>query len=284
MLIDAHTHVFPPRFKEIRDNLLLRDPTFGELYANPKSVMATVDELLVTMDNGVVDVAVAVGLGWLDGHLAREANDYLMDQVSRHADRLIGFCSLSPMWGKRALKEEVERCMKGGLSGIGEIHADPQGFRIDDSIVMDPVMELALEYEVPVLVHGSEPVGHSYPGKGHSTPDALLGLVKAYPDVKIILAHWGGGLPFYALMPEVASALDNVYFDSAASVRLYDPKIYDTAVAILGAEKILFASDYPVVDQPVALNHLMRSTLMPTSQRQILGGNASILFKLHDVS
>ena len=284
MLIDAHTHVFPPRFKEIRDDLLLRDPTFRELYTNPKSAMATADDLLVSMDNASVDVAVAVGIGWLDAGLAGEANDYLMKQVTCHAGRLIGFCSVSPMWEKRAVEEEVERCVKGGLIGIGEIHADPQGFRIDDKATMDPVMGLASEYKIPVLVHGSEPVGHSYPGKGHSTPDALLRFVESYPDVDIILAHWGGGLPLYALMPEVASALNNVYFDSAASVRLFSPKIYETVVSVLGSERVLFASDYPVVAQSAALDHFMLSDLMSTNRAQILGMNASMLFKLQDKS
>ena len=45
----------------------------------------------------------------------------------------------------------------------------------------------------------------------------------------IIAAHWGGGLPFYALMPEVRDALQNVWFDTAAGHLLYDRRSIDAS-------------------------------------------------------
>ena len=49
-------------------------------------------------------------------------------------------------------------------------------------------------------------------------------------------AHWGGGLPFYALMPEVEDSLSNVYFDSAASPFLYDASVFPTVAGLVGRE------------------------------------------------
>jgi hypothetical protein len=46
MIIDIHTHVFPPGVRDARDEFLSRDATFRELYANPKARIATADELL----------------------------------------------------------------------------------------------------------------------------------------------------------------------------------------------------------------------------------------------
>jgi len=45
--------------------------------------------------------------------------------------------------------------------------------------------------------------------------------------LKIVCAHWGGGLPFYALMPEVGKSFTNVFFDTAATVFLYQPQIFE---------------------------------------------------------
>ena len=67
------------------------------------------------------------------------------------------------------------------------------------------------------LAPGSEPVGHAYAGKGDTFPGELLAMAQRFPNARIVGAHWGGGLPFYAHMPEVREALANVWFDSAAS-------------------------------------------------------------------
>ena len=68
-----------------------------------------------------------------------------------------------------------------------------------------------------------------------------------YPNVKIVCAHWGGGLPFYALMPEVRDALENVWFDTAASPFLYSPEVFSSVAALVGTEKILPGSDFPLI-------------------------------------
>ena len=80
MIIDSHVHVYPPSFRERRDEIAARDATFRELYANPDAVLAdAADNLLTAMDEAGVDVAVAVGIGWTDREVAREANDYLAE-------------------------------------------------------------------------------------------------------------------------------------------------------------------------------------------------------------
>ena len=103
MIIYSHVHVFPASFSDQREELVQRDATFRELYSNPKAVLATVEELMEAMDSAEVDAAVAVGIGWSDIELAREANDHLADAVSRSNGQLIGFCAVSPTWGEAAI-------------------------------------------------------------------------------------------------------------------------------------------------------------------------------------
>jgi hypothetical protein len=85
------------------------------------------------------------------------------------------------------------------------------------------------------LTHSSEPVGHEYAGKGSVTPDVLYRFVLAFPGLKLVCAHWGGGLPFYALMPEVEKALANVFFDTAATVFLYKPEVFEHVSRVIGS-------------------------------------------------
>ena len=89
-----------------------------------------------------------------------------------------------------------------------------------------------------------------------------------------MLAHWGGGLPYYALMPEVAEALKNVYFDSSASPYLYRPEIFQHVANIVGVRKILFGSDYPLMPPSRIINQLRSLKMGREAEDAILGANA----------
>ena len=279
MIIDSHVHVYPPSFRERRGEIARRDATFRELYSNPNAALADAGDLLAAMDAAGVGVAVAVGIGWTDRGVAREANDYLAECVARSGGRLLAFGSVNPAWGGDAIAE-VERCAAMGLAGVGELHPDTQGFGIDDAAVMGPLMAATGRLGMPVLTHASEPVGHSYPGKGTVTPDKLLRFIEAFPGQTVIAAHWGGGLPFYALMPEVKAALADTYFDTAASPFLYTPDIFGAVARVIGAERVLFGTDFPLIAQPRLLAQVRGSGLSDDEQAMITGGNAARLFGL----
>ena len=148
---------------------------------------------------------------------------------------------------------------------------------------MAPVMDLARELSLPVLVHCSEPAGHLYPGKGVTTPDRIWRFIRNFPDNVIICAHWGGGLPFYSLMPEVSAALSNVYFDSAASPFLYRPEVYPTVASLVGAERILFATDFPLMSPSRPLAEVAGLPLAEQDRRLILGENGARLFGFEEL-
>ena len=274
MIIDSHCHILPPKFQERRSRLVAQDETFAALFARESARMATADTLVQAMDQAEVSRSVVMGMGWTDLLVAREANDYIIEAVQQNPQRLTGFCSVNPAWGDAAL-EEVERCAAAGLTGVGELHPDTQGFDITDGASLAPLMDAARRLGLPVLVHGSEPVGHLYTGKGATTPEKLCRFIENFPGNTIICAHWGGGLPFYALMPEVSDLLPNVYFDTAASPLLYRPGVVPAAAGLIGPEKILFATDYPLIRHKRMLRQVTESGLEPAAQEAILGGNAA---------
>lgn len=279
MIIDAHTHIFSPQIISRRDEYIRRDPCFARLYSNPKAKLVTVQELLVSMDRFEIETSAVAGIGWSTPELCREGNDYLLDCLARYPQRLIGLASLQPKSGEETLKE-LERCVQGGVKGIGEMRPDLQDFDLSDEGVLADVITILVSHNLVWLSHASEPVGHNYPGKGSVTPELLYPFILRNPKLKIILAHWGGGLPFYALMPEVKTALTNVFFDTAASPYLYRPDVYGQALDILGETNILFGSDYPLMSPDRAIKEISQAGLSENARTAILGGNARRAFNL----
>ena len=276
MIIDFHTHVFPPQMKKKRARYIDSDPCFAILYSEKNAKLATADELIASMDKAGVDISVIVNIGWTTHELCVETNDYILESVARYPQRLIGFCAVQPNSYEAAIAE-IERCAKEGIRGIGEIRPDMQLFDLRDEEVMEPLVKVISKHKLILLTHASEPVGHEYPGKGSITPDVLYPLIAKFPDLTIVCAHWGGGLPFYALMPEVKKAMRNVFFDTAASPLLYTPQVYSQVIQLVGADKILFGSDYPLLAQSRLLGEIRSLDLPEETKNLILSGNAQRL-------
>jgi predicted TIM-barrel fold metal-dependent hydrolase len=279
VIIDFHTHIFPPELRENREQYLGRDPCFDHLYSDPKAKLATAEDLIASMDREGIDLSIVLNIGWTSHQMCVETNDYIMEAVSRYPKRLVGFCALQPKAGEAAIAE-LERCARGGMRGIGEMRPDIQGFDLGDEAAVRTMVEAAAEHQFILLTHASEPVGHLYSGKGNITPDILYRFICQFPQIPIVLAHWGGGLPFYALMPEVGRALENVFFDTAATPFLYRPEIFTHVGQIVGFDKILFGTDYPLLSPGRIMKQLRSVGLGEEAEGLILGGNAERLLGL----
>lgn len=279
MRIDAHVHIFPPSVSSDRARYLEADVTFRTLYAGARAATARAEDLIAAMDRAGIDMAVLANIGWNAHALCRETNDYLLEAAGRYPGRLVPFCGVNPLSGERAV-EEIERCAARGARGVGELHPDTQGYSLAERDLMAPVMLAAARNHMPVLAHASEPVGHEYAGKGRVTPDVLYRFITHFPGSRIILAHWGGGLPFYALMPEVRKALANVWFDTAASPFLYEPAVFDRVADLVGPKRVLFATDFPLIQPERLLRQVEQSRLTPEAMRLVLGDNTAALLGL----
>ena len=276
MVMDFHTHLFPPWAHERRSELLQRDATFATLYSDPRAVLTTAEDLISSMDRAGVETSAALNIGWTDAELCVQTNDYILAAAARYPRRLVAFCAVQPR-SADAAAAEAARCARAGARGLGELRPDVQGFSLRDPAHLLPLVAEVERNGLILVFHASEPVGHIYPGKGTVTPDQLYAFACLFPNLKIVAAHWGGGLPFYALMPEVSQALKNVYFDTAASHLLYRPQVYSLALSVVGAEKVLFGSDYPLISQAGALQRVRELGLEEGVDRLILGGNAKRL-------
>ncbi|MEO7001324.1 MAG: amidohydrolase family protein [Ktedonobacterales bacterium] len=274
MIIDFHTHIFPPEIVAQREAFAARDAWFADLYSDPRAKMATADQLVAAMDADGVDMAVTFSFGWSDQAIAEECNSYVLDSLYRFPGRLVGLAVVQPLARARALAE-VERCAQAGMRGVGELMPHGQGYRLSDVALLTPLVEVMQAHNLFLLTHTSEPVGHLYKGKGNVSTEDFATFIQTFPALRVVAAHWGGGFPFYELMPEVQAAAANVWYDSAASLYLYRPTIFPTVAAITGPEKLLWASDYPLLAQRRMLDYIRNAGLDDEALSLALGGNAA---------
>ena len=138
---------------------------------------------------------------------------------------------------------------------------------------MQPLIDEAREQTMPIVIHASEPVGHDYPGKGRVTPDMLYKLALNFPEARLVFAHWGGGLPFYGLMPEVPDLIKNVFFDTAASPFLYKEEIFRSVTNIIGYDRVVLGTDFPLLDQNRVIRQLINACISDDAKEAILYKN-----------
>lgn len=279
-IVDAHIHIFPEEIVEHRERFLERDDWFRQLYESPRARLATADELVTSMDGCGIDISIACGFPWRDEGLCRYHNDYMLASAERYPDRIAWLAICSPSDSNAAV-QTLEDAFERGAYGVGELNADAQGFDLAEPANLEPIAEICILRDKPAMFHVSEPVGHDYPGKGSSTPDKLLKLLAAFPDLRAVAAHWGGGLPMYELMPEVRTTTVNLVYDSAATTYLYDHRVFESTVELVGEKRVLFASDFPVLRQGPLLEKVKnRPWRTPTALARVLGDNAMNVYGL----
>lgn len=252
-IIDMHTHMFPEDLIHNWGKYAQRDYYFRAL-TNPKDKSiqryASAKEAIELADEAGVEKIVMQGWYWNDHELCKYHNDYMYELITKYPKRFEAFMSINPSFGELAINE-LERNYKRGFLGIGELGPGANNFKLTDSNFLN-LMEAATYYNLPVNIHSNEPmgIGRDFPGKDETSIAEFYKLAKRFPDLVLIFAHLGGGLPFYELIPEVKETLKNVYYDLAANPLVYQTRSIRSVVDIVGAEKILFGSDFPLLIYP----------------------------------
>jgi predicted TIM-barrel fold metal-dependent hydrolase len=277
-VVDGHVHLFPPGVVQDREPYLRRDAWFGELFQSPRVALVTPDDLISSMDDAGVAMSVVCAWPWRDQGLCREHNAFLADLRRSYPDRVAWLAIVNPA-EPGAVNAAID-AFASGACGLGELNADAQGFDWRDQHTIAPLAEWAIAQGQPLLMHCSEPTGHSYPGKGTATPDRIVPFLQAFPRLRVVAAHWGGGLPFYELMPEVAEATRNVVYDSAASTYLYDFRVFPEIERLVGANRMILGTDYPLLKQRPFLRRSRESGLSEEGLHLVLGKTAIQTFGL----
>jgi predicted TIM-barrel fold metal-dependent hydrolase len=254
MIVDSHTHLFPPGTDKI----------------------GSANVLLDEMDANNVAVAVILGI------YPRVKNDFIAEQGKAHSDRFIWYASVNPNDGVDAL-ELLDYCVeKLGARGL-KLHPSMQNFNADEVDLLAPIMEKAQDHEIPVLMHSWGWFGHNQ----EAPPIRMMTLAEHFPEVTFIMAHCGG-MRFMDLLPLARrrrlGLLDNLYVD--LSIVLFDlddspmwPFLRWTLESI-GLDRVLMGSDFPDYSLADTIALTRKLDFDDEAMQMILGRNAARLYGL----
>lgn len=283
MIIDAHIHLYPPN---VYANPTSWSKVRGESYwlscVSPErgptlQGWADVDQLLSDMDDAGIEKAIILGWYWENPDTCFENLTWQIDWIQRHPDRLIAYAAFNANGGADSL-DRLERAFDAGLSGIGELNPPAQGYDYEND-TLDKALELAAKCGKAVNFHVTDPTTRDYPGKIETPFESLFSMAQRHPNTTFVFAHLAGMMNLPRL-----KQLDNVYLDTAATPLLYNDSIYQKAIDQIGADRILFGTDYPLRTFPKQqsrpgfsshLNALRNCGLNPDNLENILRNNCN---------
>ncbi|MDR0901909.1 MAG: amidohydrolase [Opitutaceae bacterium] len=257
-IIDAHTHLYPP---EVNAAPAAWAAARGEAHwatlcarvrksGRPVQGFPSVADFLRAMDAAGVERAVLLGWYWEKPETCAWQNRFYAECLRARADRFSAFAALHPGAGPAAVRAEILRARDAGFCGLGELSPHSQGVAADDP-VLGAALALAGGLGMAVNFHVTEPGGGNYPGKVATPPGDFTRLARTHPGTTFILAHWGARM---ALDPGIGAevrGLGNVFFDTAASPLTYSPNVWREMAGAVGAGRILFGTDFPLVLYPL---------------------------------
>ena len=239
--------------------------------------------------------------------LAKQANDRAARAVAAHPDRFQAFAAL-PTPAPDEAARELERAV-GDLGCVGAmLNGRTREVNMDDARYF-PIYRAAARLGVPLYIHPQCPVEavrdayysgfdeqtdvlFANPGIGwhYETGIQVLRLILSgtfdrLPDLQIIVGHWGEVVLFYLerldMLTKKSDRLERPisdYFKTNVSVTpsgIYSERYLSWAIEVLGAERILYSTDYPYVypgdDEP--RRFLENAPISAEDKANIGGGN-----------
>jgi predicted TIM-barrel fold metal-dependent hydrolase len=284
MKIDFHVHITPPDIIANWEKYAEKEPYFSMISRSKVNKFAAAEDVIAMLEKDGFDKAVVFGFAFNDMGLCRYVNEYTAEKAKQFPEKLIGFAVVPPGGEQHGeIAKEIERCYNNGLRGIGELFPAGQGIDLINEKETSALTNVCKELGLPLLLHTNETIGHDYPGKTDIPMRHLEKFILNNPELKIILAHWGGGILFFETMKEIKKSFSNVWYDTAITPYLYDERIYRAAKALGVCEKILFGSDFPILPPSRYLKGLENSGLGEEDINLILGGNAQKLLALQTI-
>lgn len=236
--IDFHTHI------DIA-------PTFGWIDP-PQSLLPLLDD---------ANVERAVVMTYRDATPSDTSPiEYVRDALHEWPERFIGFARLYPTADGGAAKLLRQAVSEFGFRGLKLHPVSTLQHPAEKATVH--LVKAASELGVPVLFHCGD--------EDYCTPLAIEQLVKQVPGATVVLGHMGG----YSHSGDaiaVAERNDNVYLETSATPNI---AYIQKAVAVLGADRILYGSDGPGAPPRLEVRKILSAGFSREELAKILRSNA----------
>jgi predicted TIM-barrel fold metal-dependent hydrolase len=279
--IDCVVNIWTPEALEHRP--MWRESFFVGKIGTDEALMAglTLPELIDRMDEAGIERAFLVAVRAGPEHhptSARVPYEIVANAVARHPDRFYGLAGVDPtegMAGVRALEHAVK-----DLGFVGA-HFYPHWFEMSpDHARMYPFYAKCVELGVPIQMQVGQSLIYApdRPLRSTGRPIALDGIACDFPELVLIGIHVG--IPWTSEMIAMAWKHPNVYIGSDAHSPRYWPPEFVQYINTYGQDKVLFGTDFPVLDFGRTMREIDALELRPDSKRKFLRDNVVRAYNL----
>jgi predicted TIM-barrel fold metal-dependent hydrolase len=257
--IDAHCHVYP-------DTIAPRAVAgIGAFYDLPLVYEGTLSDLVAAQDAAGISGGVIFSVATTP-HQAASINRFISECAQASGGHFVGLGTVHP--DSETPEEDIASILALGLRGV-KMHPDFQRFPLDGSKCRK-IFSLC-EGRLPVLVHTGD---HRY---DYSNPNRLAPMLAEFTELTVIGAHFGG----WSVWDEAEKMLagyPNFYVDTSSSFYAMSPERATALIRSFGADRVLFATDYPMWDIGTEISRLEALPLTEEERAQIFYQNAEKLF------
>lgn len=279
-IIDCHVHTFAS--DDIAKKIM---SSFNKLYdiefRNPGN--GTIPNVLENMNQVGIDRTVMANFA--PPKILDNNNMWTIETANNSHGRLVPLVNFHPdMEG--SISEHFERYVQLGAKGI-KLHPMAQGFDIRDPR-MDELYRKCSEHKFTILVHCGR-VSNARLNE-FSDFESIVPIIEKYPDIPVILAHMADGDKECVL--KASKEYENIYFDTSIVItgypeiaRVNEPSWLDDDEVVdiineVGADKILFGSDFPWGSNVHDVKRVMKLKLTDEQKNLVFNENAKRLFRL----
>ena len=239
MFFDIHTHAFHPKIAHKAVDHL------NTVYHLDCRGDGTIEHLLEREKAAGIDRCIVLCAATAPAQVI-PANNYAM-KLQREHEEVIGFGTLHPAYVD--WEDELERMKAGGLRGI-KLHPDFQGFALNDRRLL-PIFESAQDdFVFEIHIGSDDPLD-----KAPSSPFMLADLMRSFPRLRVIGAHFGGYQMWdYSL--EALGDFENLWIDTSSTTPYVTPSLLQRLLARHSPDRLLFGTDWPLYDPAHELERL----------------------------
>ena len=196
-------------------------------------------------------------------------NHFIADSVAQSEGAFTGMGTLH--MGSENTGRDFEEICSLGLHGV-KLHPDIQRFYTDEPWAMS-VYEMCDDKGLPICVHTGD---YRY---DFSNPDRIAGILRRFPHLKFIGAHFSGWSVWQEAM-EKLSDFPNLIVDTSSSLYWQTPQKAIELIRAFGSDRVMFGTDYPLFPREPELEYLRRLDLLPEEYEDICWRTCSRLFGL----
>jgi len=218
-IIDAHTHIGLDCFQK-RENLeeIANIPAARDKFEN------RIEDFVVRMNQNGIDKSIVFPFP-APGVDIDAANRYILDSYQQYPNQIIPFVLLD---------ENIEYWLKLGV----------RGFKYHSGLM--PIPDISLRHYCQVISEAKVPLMSHISLRHASFSTQIDSILEVAPDMTLLIAHMGRRVPNTGIGVEEnlqkVREMENVYFETS-TVR--DVPVLKKAIELLGADRVIFGSDYP---------------------------------------